>query len=146
MKKGKPVMDLMGEVQKTIAEARAEDATAGLAGEVEQSLNKLGEVAMHLGASAMSPQVLSAFAHANSFMEVTGDVTMAWMLLWRAAVSAKKIAQGAKKKDVAFYEGQIKTADYFINTILPVTFGKMASILKTCGAAVDMSEASFGGK
>jgi len=146
MNKGKPVMDLMGEVHKTIAEAKSIEETAGFAGEVERTLNKLGEVAMHLGASAMSPQVLSAFSHASAFMEVTGDVTMAWMLLWRAVVSAKKMAEGAKKKDVAFYEGQIKTADFFINTILPVTFGKMVAILKTCSAAVEISEASFGGK
>ena len=146
MNKGKPVMDLMGEIQKTIAEAKSLETTADFAGEVERALNKLGEVAMHLGAMAMSPQVLSAFSHASLFMEVTGDVTMAWMLLWRAAISARKLAAGPKKKDVAFYEGQIKSVDFFVNAVLPVTFGKMEAILKTTSAAVDIAEDSFGGK
>ena len=146
MNKGKPVMDLMGEVQKTIAEAKGLDATRALAGELESALNKLGEVAMSIGATAMSPQVLTAFSHAYAFMDVTGDVTMAWMLLWRAAISAKKLAEGAKKKDTVYYQGQLKSAEFFINTILPVTFGKMASILKACGAAVEIEEAAFGGK
>ncbi len=79
-------------------------------------------------------------------MEVTGDVTMAWMLLWRAVLSAKKLAEGAKKKDTVFYEGQLKSAEFFINTILPVTFGKMEAILKTNSAAIDIADASFGGK
>jgi hypothetical protein len=109
-------------------------------------LNKLGEVAMHLGAAAMSPQVLSAFAHATAFMEVTGDVVIAWMLLWRAAIAAEKLANGAKKKDAAFYEGLIKSAEFYVHTILPVTFGKMAAVLKTDSSAVDIPEAAFGAR
>jgi len=146
MNQGKPVMDLMGEVQKTIAEAKAFEETTLFAVEVERALNKLGEVAMHLGAAAMSPKVLHAFSHASQFMEITGDVTMAWMLLWRAVISVKKLEAGAKKKDIAYYEGQIKTVDFFVNAILPVTFGKMEVVLKTCGAAIDIADESFGGK
>ena len=79
------------------------------------------------------------------FMEVTGDVVMAWMLLWRATIAAQKLEQGAKKKDVAFYEGQLKSAEFFINVLLPVTLGKMEAILGNNGAAIEISEASFGG-
>jgi len=53
--------------------------------------------------------------------------------------------KGAKKKDVAFYEGQLKSAEFFYHSILPVTLGKMETILATNGAAVDISEDSFGG-
>ena len=74
-----------------------------------------------------------------------GDVTMGWMLLWRAAVAAEKLQEGAKKKDVGFYEGQIQTAKFFINTVLPVTHGKMVSIKDLDGSAVEMDDAGFGG-
>ena len=73
-----------------------------------------------------------------------GDVIMAWMLLWRATVAAQNLAQ-AKKKDQPFYEGQIKTAEFFIRTILPVTLGKMAAIEDCSDAAVAMEDAAFGG-
>lgn len=146
MNKGKPVMDLMGEVQKTIAAAKGLEATAAMAGEVEKMLNKLGEVAMHLGAAAMSPKVLTAFAFACPFLDVTGDVTMAWMLLWRAQIAAANLAKGAKKKDEAYYQGLIKSAEFFIDTVLPVTFGRMKAILKTSSAAVDITDEAFGGK
>jgi hypothetical protein len=142
MNKGKAVMDLMGEIQKTIAGAREIETLKGAADTVDKMLNKLGEVAMHMGGKAMSPEILKAFAHAHPFMEVTGDVVMAWMLLWRATVASQKLA-AAKKKDKPFYEGQLKSCEYFIETVLPVTFGKMKAILGTCGAAIDIDENAF---
>jgi hypothetical protein len=145
MNKGKAVMDLMGEIQKTIVAAREIEGLKDAAEALDKMLNKLGEVAMHMGGTAMSPDVLKAFAHAYPFMEVTGDVVMAWMLLWRASVSSGKI-ETAKKKDKPFYEGQLKSCEFFIDTVLPVTFGKMKAILGTSGAAIDISEDAFGGK
>lgn len=145
MKKGKPIMDLFGEIQKTIADAKKIAAIEDFALKLEEAANKLGEVAMHMGATAMSPKVMNAFAFAHPFMEAAGDVIMAWMLLWRAVVAAGKLEK-AKKKDRAFYEGQLKSAEYFTCTVLPVTSGKMNSILATNAAVMEISEDSFGGK
>jgi alkylation response protein AidB-like acyl-CoA dehydrogenase len=146
LNKGKPIMDLMGEIQTTIAAARKYAKVEAFAGKVEAALNKLGEVALHLGKTAMSPEVMTAFAHAYPFMEVSGDVVMSWLLLWRATTAAEKLEKGAKKKDVAFYEGQLKSTEFFVHCVLPGTLGKMDAILATNGAVVDISEASFGGK
>jgi alkylation response protein AidB-like acyl-CoA dehydrogenase len=146
MNQGKPIMDLMGEVQKVLARAKDFPALKGPAVKLGAALHKLGEVAMHLGAAAMSPQVLNAFAFAHPFMEACGDVVMAWMLLWRAGIAAEQLAQGAKKKDQAFYEGQLKSVEFFAHSILPITMGKMEAILGLNGAAVEISEDGFGGK
>jgi alkylation response protein AidB-like acyl-CoA dehydrogenase len=145
LNKGKPMMDLLGEIQKSIAMAKDAQGLEGLAAKLEEIVNKLGEVALHMGMTAMSPKVMNAFAFAHPFMEVCGDVVMAWMLLWRAAIASKKLGNGAKKKDVAFYQGQIKSAEFFIYSILPITFGKMKAILATNGAAIEIAEDSFGG-
>jgi hypothetical protein len=146
LNEGKPIMDLMGEIQNTIAAARTHAKVEAPAGKVEQALNKLGEVALHLGKKAMSPELMTAFAHAYPFMEVCGDVVMSWLLLWRATVAAEKLENGAKKKDAAFYEGQLKSAEFFAHCVLPVTLGKMDAILETNRAVVDIAEDSFGGK
>jgi len=146
LNKGKPMMDLMGEIQDTIAAARTHAKVEAYAGKVEAALNKLGEVALHLGKTAMSPEVMTAFAHAYPFMEVSGDVVMAWLLLWRATIAAEKLENGAKKKDTAFYEGQLKSAEFFVQCLLPVTLGKMDAILASNSAVVDIAEDSFGGK
>ncbi len=109
---------------------------------VEEALNKLGEVAMHMGKTAMSEKVLDAFAFSYPFLEVCGDVVMAWMLLWRAKIAAEKL-ESAKKKDLPFYEGQLKSAQFFCSTILPTTLGKMNAIMATDDAVMSIDEASF---
>jgi alkylation response protein AidB-like acyl-CoA dehydrogenase len=146
MNKGKPIMDLMGEIQQTIAQAKAIDSLKEFASRLEKALNRLGEVAMHLGATAMSPKVMSAFAFAHPFLEASGDVIIAWMLLWRGVIAAGQLEKGAKKKDQAFYEGQLKSVQYFTQAVLPITMGKMDAIMTTSSAAVDISEDAFGGK
>ncbi|MBW1894723.1 MAG: acyl-CoA dehydrogenase [Deltaproteobacteria bacterium] len=158
MKKGMVFMTLLGEIQKVIAKAKEIKGLEGLAKKLEEAIGRFGEVAMHLGKTAMSPDVKSAFALASPFLEVTGDIVMAWMLLWRAVVAAPKLdkligdADGEeriekieKNKNAAFYEGQVRTAEYFITSILPVTLGKMNAVEATNSAVVEMPEASFGG-
>jgi hypothetical protein len=145
LNQGKPIMDLLGEIQKTLAQAKGMAALKDDAVRVEKTVNRLGEVALHLGQTAMSAKVLYAFAYAHPFLDVSGDVVLAWLHLWRATVAVAALEKGAKKKDAAFYEGQIKSAEFFIHTVLPVTNGKMKAILETNGAIVDIAEAGFGG-
>ncbi len=142
MKKGKLVMDLMGEIMAVTGAAKEIDSIKDYAVKVEEALNKMGEVAMHMGKTAMSEKALTAFAFSYPFMEVCGDVVMAWMLLWRAQIAATAL-ETAKKKDIPFYAGQLKSAQYFCNTVLPTTLGKMNAILATDGAAIEIDEASF---
>ncbi len=144
LKKGKPFMDLLGEMNKTIAAAKEIEGLDTFAVKVEQAVNKLGEVAMHMGMTAMSEKVLDAFATAHPFLDVTGDVCLAWMELWRAVVAAPKIAK-AKKKDVAFYQGQVKTAQYFITWVLPAAMGKMEALQGNIPAIMEMPDAAFAG-
>ncbi|MCP4714135.1 MAG: hypothetical protein GY868_03375 [Deltaproteobacteria bacterium] len=69
---------------------------------------------------------------------------MAWMLLWRAVETAPKVEK-AKKKDKTFYEGQVKTADFFINTFFYETLARFDSIQNTNEAALDIPDEGFGG-
>ncbi|SMC94610.1 hypothetical protein SAMN02746065_11675 [Desulfocicer vacuolatum DSM 3385] len=142
MNKGKPFMDLLGEMNKTMAAAKEIETLVPMAEKFETAVNRLGEVAMHMGMTAMSEQVLNAFAAAHPFLDVTGDVVMAWFHLWRAVVAAPKIEK-AKKKDVAYYQGQVSTADYFITCQLPTTLGKMNGLTTNYTPVMEMPEAAF---
>jgi hypothetical protein len=146
MNKGKPIMDLLGEIQQTITEARSIAGIEECANKLDGAVNKLGEVAMHMGKIALSPEMMTAFAHAYPFMEVAGDVVFAWLMLWRAVIAAGNLEKGARKKDKIFYEGQLKSAEFFTHSILPTTLGKMDAILAGNSAAVDIAEDAFGGK
>jgi alkylation response protein AidB-like acyl-CoA dehydrogenase len=144
MKNGKPFIAFLDEIRKTITGARNVKGVEALAETFDAFLSRYTETALNLARTAMSDKVQSAYAFSHPFLDATGDLVMAWMLLWRAAVAAPKIGQA--KKDDAFYQGQVTTARFFINTILPVTLGRLNAIDACDGAAVDMDDASFGSK
>jgi alkylation response protein AidB-like acyl-CoA dehydrogenase len=144
-KKGLVFMNLLGEIQETADRAKGIDELNELGARLEKTANRLGEVAMHIGQMAMSENFRVGFAHALPFLYAMGDTIMAWMILWRAVVASEKLAAKPKKKDIAFYEGQIKTAEFFIQTELPLTFGKMDAIQGGCAAAIEISDEGFGG-
>ncbi|NNL75878.1 MAG: acyl-CoA dehydrogenase [Desulfobacterales bacterium] len=145
MKKGLVFMNFLGEIQQTAVRAKAVDGLHNLGVGVENCANRLGEIALHIGKMAMSAEYKVAFAHALPFLYAMGDTIMAWMLLWRAVVASEKLTAKPKKKDVAFYEGQLKTAEFFIRTELPLTMGKMEAIQGGCAAAIEITEEGFGG-
>ena len=142
LNKGKPIMDLFGEMQKTVAQAKAIPGLEKAAAKVEEVMNKLAEVAIHMGQTAMSPKVFAAFANAHPFQDATGDTTMAWLLLWRAVVAAQKLEK-AKKKDKPFYEGIIKSLQFYVETQLPVTLGRFAALMNTSAVAVEIEDNMF---
>ncbi|MBC2743416.1 MAG: acyl-CoA dehydrogenase [Desulfosarcina sp.] len=124
---------------------------------MEKAVNRLGETTLNLGTTAMSPKVMTAFAFAQPLLEVTGDVIMGWMHLWRAVAAISGLEKHAgsldpavrkekaeKNKHAAFYEGKLRVAEFFIHTLLPAAMGKMDAINSTCNAAVEIPERSFG--
>jgi alkylation response protein AidB-like acyl-CoA dehydrogenase len=158
MNKGAVFMDLLNEINTTIGKAAKIPRLENSAAAVTKALNRLGEIALHLGKTAVSKDLKLAFAFAYPFLEVVGDMILAWMLLWRAAVAIPKLeklaggadedairAKVAKNKDAAFYDGQLKTAEFFIHSMLPATLGKMNAIAASNPAAIDIHERSFGG-
>ncbi|MBS3808536.1 MAG: acyl-CoA dehydrogenase [Desulfobacterales bacterium] len=145
MKKGKVFGDLLKEMQKTVSAAKDNETLAPMAKKVDNAVNRLGEVSMELGKKAMSEEIKTAFAHSWPFLDVLGDVIIGWMLLWRAQVASEKLAGKIKKKDEAFYNGQIKTAEFYARTVLPVSIGRLDSISDGCGAAIEIDDGGFGG-
>ncbi|QTA87618.1 acyl-CoA dehydrogenase [Desulfonema magnum] len=145
LNKGQSFKDLLAEMNNTVETAKGVKGLEGFAATMEKAVSKLAETGKHL-TTAKSEKIMNAFGNAYSFLEVTGDAVMAWMLLWRAVIAAQKLEAGPKKKDIAFYEGQIKSAQFFINTLIPLTLAKMDVISTDDGAVVEISEDAFGGK
>lgn len=144
LNKGKAFTDLLTQIQNTIAQAKDIETLNPLARIVEDTVEKLMKTAQSIGALASSQDVLKAFAQAHPFLDVTGDTVMSWMLLWRAVIASQKLEGKPKKKDINYYQGQLKSAQFFIHSILPVSCGKMDAILTADSAALEISEASFG--
>ena len=144
MKQGGVFLNYLQEIQKTVAAAKEIPELEKMSEAVSAAVDRLGEVAMKLGQTAMSPDFKLAFAFAKPFLNVVGEVTMAWMMLWRAVIASRQREVVKKKKERLFYEGQLKTAAYYVFSILPETMGKMKGIAAGDGSVVEMDEASFG--
>ncbi|MCG8619987.1 MAG: acyl-CoA dehydrogenase [Desulfobacterales bacterium] len=146
LNKGKAFTDILAEVGKTVAEAKNTDGLSDMAASLETALNKLMETAKALGGILGEGGVERAFAQAHPFLDVTGDVLMAWMLVWRAVIASQKLAGKPKKKDVAFYNGILASARYFTSAVLPVTLGKMDTVMTADNAVMEIEEEAFASK
>jgi alkylation response protein AidB-like acyl-CoA dehydrogenase len=157
MKKGNVFKGLLMRIVECVNEAKSISEFDDIASRLEKTVGKLEETALKLGQSAASPKILEAFAQACPFLDCMGEVIMGWMLLWRASIASKSLtkilgnADDKKKKEMldknkeaAFYYGQIQTARYFINSILPLTAGRMDAVVIQEPAPIVMTNAAFG--
>jgi alkylation response protein AidB-like acyl-CoA dehydrogenase len=157
LKQGKVFMNLLNEMHRAVENSRKIPLLKDLSTELEKVANLLGKTALHLGTVAMSPKLREAFAYAKPFLEVVGDVCLAWMHVWRATIAAtqlekivgnldpaERIRQAAENKKVAFYEGVLQTATFYIHVVVPVTIGKMKAIQSGDTAILDIPAASLG--
>jgi alkylation response protein AidB-like acyl-CoA dehydrogenase len=146
MNKGALFSDFIDEVKTTVAEAKLLTSLVTHSKRVLTAIDELETIAGWLLAVLDGGKIKSAFAFATPFLDVTGDVVMAWMLLKRAVIATKALSSGkVKGKDRDFYYGQVKTAEFFICTVLPGTLGKMDAIALGNEAVIDIPDTCFGG-
>ncbi len=144
MNNGETLEEFLGDIRKICLRSKAIPDLNEMGNDLDRAVNVLQEVSYHMQKTAASSRPDYAFAYAHPFLIVFGDVVMAWMLLWRASIASEKLNGNVKNRDKDFYDGQIKSAEYFIKAKLPVTFGRMNAILVSNGAVVEISDASLG--
>ncbi|MFA5905466.1 MAG: acyl-CoA dehydrogenase [Desulfobacula sp.] len=137
--KGHMLKALVNEINLTIETARKQERLKGLAEKLESGVALLETTCTNAGRAIFSAQAASAFACAHPLMEATGDIIMAWMLLWRAVIADEKL----QSKEASFYKGKIKAAEFFIFTILPATLGRLTAVTYENNPAADMDEDLF---
>jgi alkylation response protein AidB-like acyl-CoA dehydrogenase len=159
MNRGESFKYFITQMRNTIKEAKGVEGIEELVEKVDNAVSRLEALALEIGTRARSEKALNAYAFAHPFLEITGDVTFAWMHLWRASIAVPKLVKkvgslekqavakkAEKNKDAAFYAGQIASAKFFINTLLPSAYGKMDAILEGDTSVEDILSVSFGSK
>ncbi len=159
MNKGQSFAYFIKQMEATVEDANGVEGVEALADKVGHAVSRLEALAAEISGRVQSENILNAYAFAHPFLEVAGDVTFAWMHLWRALVAAPKLAKkagsldpetvaakAAKNKDAAFYAGVMASARFFINTLLPITFGKMDAISAADTCVEEILNVSFGSK
>ncbi len=130
---------IIEEIKYSIQHAQEHESLKGLASDLKLTLDLLKSTSKQVSDAISSTHSASAFACAHPLLEATGDIVMAWMLLWRATIACENTNQ----KEEAFYQGKMSTASFFIKTIIPATKGKLAAITFEDNPAVMMADKSF---
>ncbi|MBU8911572.1 MAG: acyl-CoA dehydrogenase [Desulfobacterales bacterium] len=137
--KGLMLTELINEIKSTIRIAESNENLAQLAITLESALILFETTCKNTSNAMFSKHMASAFACAHPLLEASGDIIMAWMLLWRATIADKKL----DTKESAFYQGKIKAAQFFIMTIIPAAMGKLTAITYENNPAASMEEHLF---
>ena len=140
MNKGQAFLALVSEMEKIVKSAMAQSTLIPLAEQFKKAIEQFTLTVQHIVQLTGSNDFSTAFVYAHPLMEVTGDLVMAWMLLWRASIALPRISD---PKQGAFYEGQVKSAEYFIRNVLPVTLGKMEGIRNSNDSALSIRDEAF---
>ena len=147
MKKGRLFETLVRQIEKTIHETTKIRSLKQSVQKFKNIVSEFKKVVLQMSRPPKySDDILKARSLSGPFLHITGDVILAWMLLWRANVAQEQLNRSTKKKSKSFYQGQIESARFFIETIGPVTMGRMVAITEPCDAVISISKDAFGGQ
>lgn len=153
---GEALAGLFVRMQATINSALESPLLRAIALKSQAAVGHLQQVTGQIKIAATSAAGwMTAFSFADSLLDAFGDVILSWMLLWRAQAALDKLSpltdlngvsrKAEKNRWVAFYYGQIKSAEFFNDVILPTSLGKIEAIRTMNNAAISIPEFCFGG-
>jgi hypothetical protein len=159
MKKGALFMGWMKEVNEFIEKHKAHRIFGTAIGQLEQAKNTLVNVSMYFAKVAAGGDTLYPMLHACPYLELFGEVELAYLLLDQATIAQNRLeaifqSAGAttdeaqakvieEQAEAAFYSGKVYTADFFITNILPKVQSIATSILSGNRSALTIPEAAF---
>jgi hypothetical protein len=124
---------------------------------LETAKNALSDVSMFL--VQIHKRDFRALAlYATPYMELFGDVTVGWLLMWQAVIAQGRLTALAKGKGLgpdgleklvaenptaAFYSGKLASARFFSGTVLSQATSKARVIERMERAALEIADNAF---
>ncbi len=125
---------------------------------LDRGRNALNEVSVHL-CELGKKDFRSLALFACQYLELFGDVTVGWLLLWQAVIAQQNLTQLLQEKglseedglqklieensEAAFYGGKLASARYFLSTVVSQAPSKADVIKRSDRAALEIAEESF---
>lgn len=113
MKNGKAMAIYFEEVGQTIAAAKGFEKLRPLCQQLEDALKTLQDVTMHLVGIAMGGKPDVFLADATLYIEMFGNIAVAWQWLLMATAALKALEKNPSKSETSFYEGKVFTCRYY---------------------------------
>jgi len=86
-----------------------------------EALTKIGE-------KVRAGEIMAVPACSNIILEMIAEVTIGWQLLEAAHVAVNALKEDCSAEQQQFYQSKVKSAKFFVNTVLPLTMQKPATM------------------
>jgi hypothetical protein len=159
MKKGALFMGWMKEVNEFVEKYKTHAEFGPAVLQLEQAKNHLVNASMHFAKVAAGGDPTYPMLYACPYMEMFGEVELAYLLIEQAIIAKEKLdamfhKAGAStadaqakviedSSDAAFYAGKVHGAKFFTNNILPKVQSTSATILNGDKSALAIPEVSL---
>jgi hypothetical protein len=159
MKRGRLFKRLAEETEDFIKWARKDFELRELVATFEAARDQLIQVTKYFALRGMTEDFVETLLYATPYLELFGDVTVGFMLLWQALIAQRRLREIYKdagaadekarreiltaNRSAAFYRGKVASAEFFITNVLSLAKGKARAIMSGQRAAVDIPEESF---
>jgi len=143
MQDGRAFLLYINEVRHAITAARKFATLDKFADDLNDSLTELQTVTRHLISIAGQSGPEAFLADATLYLEFFGIVTIAWQWLLQGIAVQTALTNGAKKKDLNFYEGKMYTLRYFFGYELPKTLGLAKRLMEDDKLTAEMQSEHF---
>ena len=121
-------MACLAAMQATIAEARELPELNDFAAELEGAIVTLKQVTEFLLGSMMEKNIDLVLANSVKYLDLFGNVVLAWIWLKQGIVASKGLASKPHSADENFYRGKLQALRYFYRFELP-EIGPWAKLL-----------------
>lgn len=159
LKKGALFLGWMKEINGFIEKYKNHAQMGAAVSQLEQAKNTLINVAMQFGKAAAGGDILFPMLHACPFLEMFGEVELAYLLIQQALIAEEKLQaifakHGAstpeaqnklveEQSEAAFYKGKVFNAEFFVANILPQVQARATTILSGNRSALSIPEVAF---
>jgi Acetyl-CoA dehydrogenase C-terminal like/Acyl-CoA dehydrogenase, C-terminal domain len=110
---------LADEIGAAIRRAREAGVDREWGAALERAVALVGALTMDLAALGMGGQLDGMMLHSVDYLDLFSTVVVSWQWLLQAAVAKEMMARAPSASSVAFYEGKVCAAEYWITTELP---------------------------
>lgn len=141
---GANLQAFLADVARFVKEHGADPTLGSAVKHLALAQEALGGSAMRLLTWFQTGQLGMVPLHANRFLEMMAETTVAWMLLEGAAVALeKKKGVAAGHPDGAFYDGKVAAALYYARNVLPGVELKARLMADEDKTPLEIADASF---
>jgi alkylation response protein AidB-like acyl-CoA dehydrogenase len=150
-KGGLVFMQFLQEVNTFIDRHKSHPRLGHLFPHLEQARDTIARITMKFGELNMSGDLYYPLLHATPYLHSFGEFILGWLLLEQAVVADEKLqAMGGnvssgnrpsflkQNPEGRFYDAKIKTAEFFVTTLLPEVHARAAAVDASSRAALDI--------